>query len=190
MQNTKLTPRKILVGTLIVVTIGATIVYPIYYVFLRLPIAGYQNKRVLNTLTFISGEKTEAIAVPDGDWLTATTSVAYANFATNGTAREVNEQISKNMSSQGYRMLGEYNAGNYDTQVKMIEVMFKKNDTIILVQYILDKPYDCPGGQVCGTYDSEAITQVALLDRQIKKVEVRYNPENNPSYYYDCCQLN
>ncbi len=177
-QNNNKVPLRdhIFIITVLVIVV-APLVYLFYAATLQLQIEAWQNARYLSGITIVQGQKTKATAQPDGDFLTGSSSPAYAEFKVNGMLEDVHRQTAANLTPLGYRTDGYADTSDTDSgSVRKVAIKMTKGTKSIVLEYNFEKSIICEYNQKPCNFDGYVdINSSGLKDTKINMIKVFYD---------------
>ena len=211
-------PKKTKLSKIIIFSIvglGLSIVagFTILFLFFALPLSmnsfnldreAGTNKNALDNLEIISGTKTESSAEPNGDGLTGSSSPASAKFAVNKSLRDIRQEVSDNITRQGFILNDNLKsnsspaaADTFDvvqptgnTTVEGIAMLAGKGENALMIRYWFKEKIECsinPGVSIsepCYFERPVTLSTSGLDELQVREVEVIYDDNKNLSYTY------
>lgn len=153
--------------------------------------AAENYRKELAKITVITGQPTNAKAIPSGDGLTGAKERSYAKaeFTATGTWYDQALAVRQNLEKQSF-VTTEKPLETDPADIRSVKQNFYRGNDAIVVEYVFTETYRCPVDQICGRAPGEQTLKPkfdvnTLAQQPIKGVVVRYgNKDHKNSFYY------
>lgn len=149
------------------------------YSFSYLRIEAWRNKNYLNGIVILEGQKTVSSARPNGDFLTGSSSPAYAEFSVDDSLENLYKSTMANLKDQGYSSDNYADTSFAGDGFQKVAVKSTKGSKSIVLEYTFDKKIMCDATnsrqKPCYFDSYKDIYGTGLKDMRISKLKVFYD---------------